>query len=258
MSGTVIAIRGPAGSQKSSLANSAPGKTFVFNLEQGFERAHNFDPDRTELWYPEVPQSELLNSLMFSRGDRLYGRRERWEVLMGKYIEVLQREEIINIVFDTAKELWSVAHQAVLQGKQEVAELGGKKPRETLQPVEYSIPNEHMTNLFGYARTYGKRLFMINHERDVYGQQMVNGVIKELPTGEKELDGWKNTLDLADWVWVTEQQYDEAKRVIQGSFARVRVTKSPIGVEFAGQYLPGNPPTWEQAMSWIEALQKNG
>tara|TARA_Y100000310_G_scaffold344943_1_gene460660 strand:- start:3457 stop:4419 length:963 start_codon:yes stop_codon:yes gene_type:complete len=257
----IWAIRGPVFSAKSTIALSIKGRKFVFDLEQGVKRAAwRYPHDYIETWHCP-PNVDLLT---YGKGDRILGQRERWEMLTHKYIEVLGRKDIDVIIFDTSKEVWTIAHQCHLQEKQETqlakemadkhltAEIAaaGIGWRQSLQSIEYAIPNQRMSNFIKLSREYGKSLVLINHERPVYGPVLVKGVIEMMPTGSTELDGFKSTFDLADWMLVTEAKTvageGSNKQIVFGAV----ITKCPIGAGLVGQHLVN--PEYSQ----LETLMK--
>ena len=113
----VYTIRGPVYSRKSSIALSLPGNKFVFDLEYGAKRASWRYPDEhIELWQPK-PNLELLS---YSKRERVTGQLERWNELTRAYVDVLGRQDIDVIIFDTAKEGWTNCHKGWLQEKQDL------------------------------------------------------------------------------------------------------------------------------------------
>jgi hypothetical protein len=244
------------GTWKSSLALSwkAPQrvklqlKTKVFDLEMGVHRALTFfDRKNIEVWRATTiaDDEKLKDALMFTRGDVLVGRKELWDGITSEYIKTLQRPEVMSIILDTAKELWTANHGGVLQELQEAARTAGTQIRKTLQPVEYSGPNGRMNNFFFLARNFEKDLILINHERDKYVTAVVNGERKEVPSGETELDGYKNTGDLADWAFRTEKQ--------EGGDPIAYIEKSPIGKDLVGMSF--SPPNHDSLSLLVSKMQ---
>lgn len=266
----VYCIRGPVYSRKSTIALSIPGNKFVFDLEQGMHRAQQqYQDEELELWTPAIDLSVLTHF----KGDRVVGKKERWLEFTEKYIEVLKRDDIQVIIWDTAKELWTCCHQSILQEKQDkqLEDARAKAPnlpldqvedkvewRQSLLSIEYSMPNERMAAMINFARAFNKDLVLINHERDIYGPTMIKGQIEMMPTGRKELDGYKHTLDLADWVVITTRE----DKIIAGStlnteiIFKARVDKCPLGAQVVGQTLTNL--TLPAALTLANALAGNG
>lgn len=262
----IWAIRGPVGSAKSTFANSFPGKKMWFDLERGAHRAWGFDGGDSTIWQPEtkLDVQNLRQNLLFSRGDRIMGRRKSWEDITSKYFEVIVGNEYSVIIFDTAKEAWTINHQSSLEEKQDQQEEDAKRQgkevdrwRQNLQPIEYATPNSRMDSLITIARAAGKHLVLLNHERDIYGPRMTadgrvltnpDGSPQMEPTGEKELDGYRHTLDLADWVLATRQV------LVGGEVQRFEATilKSPVGADLVGKSLPN--PSYEVLTKYVEAM----
>lgn len=251
----LYAIRGPVYSRKSTIGLSIPGGKFIFDLERGVHRAKvEWPDDLMETWSPPVDVS-ILNHY---RGDRLSGKREAWEELTAKYVEVLQRPDIKVIIFDPAKILWTADHQAILQIKQEAqlearmkkfnepevvaanwVESSDSGWRQTLLEIEYAIPNERMDKLIDLARGFDKDLVFINHERPVRGPTVVKGQVEMLPIpGKFELDGWRRTIQLADWVILTRIQEsvpDPSRPNNKELSFYGLIEKCPIGSESVGK-----------------------
>lgn len=269
---TVIALRGPMGSAKSSFALTLPGKKFIFDLEYGAKRATWRVPaDSYTIWQPPVTKEALAASLEFRKGDRVKGKVEIRRAINAKYLEILQDPEYPNIIWDTARELWVIQHQSLLQEKQDdqlAKALAGKPKsvpneiieehldwRTQLMPIEYAQPNGWMSNIINLAKqpVFNKNLVLINHERDKYALRPDGkGGLTEQPTGEKELDGWNKTLDLADWVLITSSQFIPAVNGAKASTQfKIRVEKSPVGADLVGLELVN--PTYDMLMNIVIA-----
>ena len=258
----VYSIRGPTYSRKSTIGLSLPGGKFIFDLERGVHRAKvEWPEDWMDTWCPPIDVS-ILNHY---RGDRVTGRREAWEEMTAKYVTALQDSKIKVIMFDTAKILWTANHKAVLQIKQEglvaaqmkaasmteaVAinyfELNGWK--QNLGEFEYSTPNERMDNLIDLGRGYDKDLVFINHERPIHGPTTINGKVEMLPIpGKFELDGWRRTLQLSDWVirtrieeTVDNPAFPNVKSVkFYGMIEKCPIGSGAVGKEIMNLTLPG-------------------
>ena len=246
----IYLIWGDVYTRKSTIALSVPGRKFVFDFEMGVHRA--------EVQYPGIENEKWnikpdLNSLTHFKGDRVLGKKENWHELTAKYIEVIQRDDIDVIIFDTAKVLWATCHGSVLQEKQDaqVDAVLAKAPnavlgvveanidwRKQLTEIEYTLPNERMENLINLANNFNKDLVLINHQRPMYGPQLMNGKIESAPiAGKFELDGWRHTSKLSDWIFNTSKENiaienDPGNTSIKFS---AMVEKCPLGATVVGQ-----------------------
>ena len=246
----VYCIWGPVYSRKSTIAISIAGKKYVFDMERGMHRAQVTVPDEEplEIWQPNVDISVLTHF----KGDRVLGKKEAWQVFTTAYVTALQRDDIDVIIFDTAKEVWTNCHQSVLQEKQDMQweDAVAHNPnitedkiewRKQLIQVEFTMPNERMSALINLARSFGKDLVLINHEREIFGPTIVQGKIEHLPTGKFELDGFKHTLELADWAFLTTKEDVVIDSKVSSSSTKLafkaRVIKCPLGAQVVGQVL---------------------
>jgi hypothetical protein len=241
----VVALRGPMGSYKSSFANSNQGKKHWFDLEMGAHRAWQFDASQSILWQlPKLDGDAVLASLMAGKRSKVVGRIAQYEAIATEFIRVIQDPQVTDIVFDTAKELWTICHQAFLEERQ--SEKAGK---ETLSPIEYATPNTRMANLIYLARNADKNLWLINHERPIYKDMIVDGKMEKVASDEMELDGWSKTLDLADWIFVTRFDRESKK-------ATIICEKSEQDSSLVGEIVPGDPPTWTGWLAYTLAKAK--
>ena len=295
---TVVSIRGPEGTLKSSFAatwgghylqtNSIKSRVFWGDLELGAHRAavkiDNKLVSVTDLfkiftiWHPAnngdtVALDVLTSMLDAKRGDQVMGRIEYWDILVSKYVSVLKEDTYQLHIYDTWKELWSANTQSYLQHIQ-IKAKGENKIRQVLDPMEYATPNARMRAWVSSAKAYKRDLVLISHERTTYVQQLDSnkGTWKGVATDKKELDGWKETLDLTDWgfaTWFDEEcpfeknQHpksdidtewkNEKARVCKGGFhSYATIEKSPIGADLKGKRLIN--PTWDKLRDYVESL----
>lgn len=250
----VYSIRGPTYSRKSTIGLSLPGGKFIFDLEYGIHRARiEWPDDLMQVWRPPLDVS-ILNHY---RGDRVTGRRETWEEMTTIYVAALQNPEVKVIMFDPAKILWTANHRTILQIKQEaqvttrMAKFSQTEEeainyfelhsewRDNLMEVEYTPANERMDNLIDLSRGFDKHLVFINHERPVRGPTTIKGRVEMLPIpGKFELDGWRRTLQLSDWVIRTRIE----ETVVNPAFPNVKtvefygmIEKCPVGSKVVGR-----------------------
>ena len=244
---SIISIRGPMNTRKSSMGLSwraaelddSGKKTFVFDLELGVERAlSHFNRERVIVWQSQPPSAEDIKQMILSdRRGVIVGKTKLWEELLTEYIHRLNDPEIAVIVFDTAKFLWSMDTDSMLQTKQEADVANKRPPRDSMLPIEYRGPNAYMDNIFFMAKNFHKDLVLLNHTREKYEKRVVDGKVQDVPIGEFELDGWKSTLDRADWGI-------ETKRVKESNLVVAYIEKAPGDDSVVG--MPVIPPTYEQ------------
>jgi len=240
----IISIRGPKGSGKSSLAKRLRGKNGWLDLEFGSERAYSEDTiDNDEVWQPlENGLDEVLfEVLTLEKGGQVTRRRDLWEAVVHQYGKFLRDPNIDNIIVDTAKELWYMNYMFHLQHTQEEAVRTKKRPRQNLQPIEYATPNNRMNAFVYAARAFHKNLILIAHDRPIYVEKLIDGELREVPSGEYELDGYKNTLDLVDWAFISRVDLRCQKRIdnpsdheCKGYHFYATIEKSPNKINLVG------------------------
>ena len=175
---------------------------------------------------------------------------------------VLPNPEIQTVIWDTAKELYNIITEGHLQEKQEAQlEFSKRKfPEETdldklaaqtdnfrqqLQPMEYAIPYTRFETVVKLCTTMQKNVVLINHEKDVYRPMVIDGKVVSQPTGEKELDGYRKTLDLTDWAFISK--YDKETRQFG-----IQIIKSPLGMEMVGMEL--TDPSYDKLVSLCKLI----
>ena len=264
----IISLQGPPGTGKSTFPLTLPGKAFIFDLEYGAERATNRYPDDKYTIFRIEPE---IDEMFLVKGDLIQGQIKRWQIIANKYVEVLRDTTHQYIVFDTHKELWTINHRAELQRKQEIqvkdwAVKHGKGQdvfgvqyaamqaddsasiRVQLQPMEYGDPNAQMGVFCDWAKSLGKNLILINHERDIYVPAVRDGRTVEIPSGKKELDGWSKTKDRTDWAFKTSME----PRQGNGVMFSLEILKSPIGAHLVGLII--TDPTWDKIEEIVKAI----
>lgn len=261
---SVYSLLGPKGAAKSTFALTIPGRKYAFDLELGLHRAESrFTPEQKadsvngwETWKPPPPDIE---SLLYTKGERLTGRMEKWVTFTRQFLEVLQRDDIRVVALDTWKEIYKYSQFGRLQQLQdgqlktayEKLESRNKPTREEfeangdinwrqqLQQIEYGTPYSWLDNLVYLARNFEKDLVLVNHDRPVYATRRVDGQLKEVQTGEFELDGYKATERLSDWVISTEildpPMHVDGTDTIH--YFKGTIRKSPVGAELVGMPL---------------------
>ena len=259
---TVVSIQGPMGTQKSSMALSwrmkelkeAGLKKVVLDLELGVHRALQWWApeygDCIEVWHPPQLTPEVMkDTLMFTRGNTVVGKAELYDTITTFYVELLSRSDIGSIVLDTAKVFWESNHLGVLQEVQLAAIAAGKTPKQDLGTYEYRKPNGRMNSFIGLAGTMQKDLIMVNHERPVYIDAIVDGVLKSVPSpdGRMELDGYNKTMNLADWAFVTSWSPGSPD-------CTATILKSPVSITMNG--MPATPARYEAVQELVEIVER--
>jgi hypothetical protein len=275
----IATIWGPVGSAKSSIALSLPGKKFVFDLERGARRAAwRFDPEEYDLWnpgddHPELEQQRILDELTYAARDEIKGKSELWKIIVTKFAQVVLSKAYRTIIFDTAKEAWTICHQAFLQEQQKLQLEGvmkrgklnaddartmfdnGEVPwRQRLLPVEYSIPNLRMQGLFNLIENAGMNMALIYHQREEYADIVDSrtGKTSSTRTGKLELDGFSHSVKFSDWEFYTFFNEERVDGVVQTNFA-FRIDKSPIGLPMKGEKLVGQARPFEAVYNLVMA-----
>ena len=248
----IISIRGPVGTGKSSLAATVPGNCFWFDLEAGADRALDryrylfVDAHRHRAWNPmiegnETSKTAMLDSLVFTRGEKVKGMMELWAECSVKYISILKHEDWDTIIVDTWKELWTTCHRGYLQ------ELQIHKPeKKNIIEIEYAVPNGRMDKWISISKPMKKNLVLISHERPKRVGQMVGMEYKQVESsdGAMELDGYRHTSRKADWSLITGLE-NPCPVIRQGNLCKeckgwhftALIEKSPMGQQLVGRVI---------------------
>jgi len=232
----IAAIWGTEKSWKTTMALSFPKPLYHFDLDVGgFDRA-SWRMDVSDIESKSYPTPIQMEKLMGQTKDglsikfpkKIIGIKEVWQQIVIDFVAACQNPKVRTIVFDSATQLWSLAHRGYLQEAQErqifkylhdkeghaVAgrkeeNFPGNEFRERLQPIEYAEPNDRMRTLIYTARSYGKHLVLTHYPRDVYASKVTDRGIEEYKTGNIEPDGFKDTQKLVDIVvWVEAKEID--------------------------------------------------
>jgi hypothetical protein len=185
---------------------------------------------------------------------RVEGMKEVWQNIINDFVFVCQ-QPIATIIFDSATMLWNIDHNSRLQELQEIQEYKWKTSsstkntpmdeneyRERLQPIEYGQPNDRMTTVLHTCRSFQKNLVLTHYPTDEYG--MVGdgkGGMTEGKTGQKVIDGFKNTgklCDLVVWTSVEDKTAVVNKQTIHVKTPIAKITKCGIegmGLDAVGQ-----------------------
>lgn len=268
---TVICLEGEKGTGKSSFPLTIPGKVAIFDLEFGADRATKRLGGEVKVtkegeWtvirhekYTILRLEPSLEKMFLVKGDLIQGQMEKWQLISSKFIDLIRDSEHSTISFDTHKECWIINHKAELERMQQdvlssqkalpgfqnytaiqLIEACGEKFRKSLMPWEYSTPNSQMNAMIDMAKavTFDKNLCLVNHVRDIYVTAIQNGQSIAVPSGQKEVDGWKQCVDRADWelyTTMTPAAIDQvSKQVVAPVKFYAQIRKSPLGANLVG------------------------
>ena len=189
-------VMGDAGTGKSTYALSGEGQVDYYELDVGSAyrameamnlpenkvNLHTYPPPLTNLIEPE--RTSTINPAVPISVHRLEGWRELFWQFIKDYLEGLKGPGYP--VFDTETKMWLMTRQAFLQEVQE--SVSGEKER--LNSLAYTEPNARYDQVITAAKSRGKDLIMIAHEKEVWEG--------DKPTGRFIHDGKKEAANLAD------------------------------------------------------------
>lgn len=158
--------------------------------------------------------TSISSRIQISFPRKVEGMIELWQKIVIDFVAACRMPAVNTIIFDSATLLWNINHNSYLQELQQKQLLRwqtdpktAKLPfdendyRERLQPIEYGTANDRMRSVFHTARAFNKNLVMTHYPTDVYGSMPDGkGGYVEARTGEKALDGFKETAKLVDIV----------------------------------------------------------
>ncbi len=264
-----VAIWGEEKTGKTSMALTFPKPLLHFDLDiGGYERAawrlgaSDTDGIISKVYSTPVQMSKMMGLEMDtdSKGNittrfpkRVQGYREVWQDIIVDFVKACENKDVSTIVIDSATQLWQICHRAELQAKQEIQisknpKISENELREKLQPVEF--PNEKMRQLIYTAKSYRKNLVLTHYPRPVYSSFMTSEGMKEMQTGEKEMDGFKETLRLVDIQILTELDKKS------NPTARITLCGLPgLGVTAVG--MPIAEPTYQGLANLAKSLGYN-
>jgi len=262
----VVLICADEGGGKTTQALSFPTPLRHFDIDVGGYRRASWrinTEGMTSKGYPKPIQlSKLMGSILDEVTSRniipkkVEGMKELWQQIVFDFVAACQDEEVKSIVIDTSTMLWVICHSCYLQELQEKqfsqydASKNGNRPwddnmyRERLQPIEYGTPNDRMRTLFQIARSYSKNLILTHYPTDEYGGVADGrGNIVEGKTGKKVIDGFKESVKLADLV-VWNKIVDREVNGINTKQVVSQITKcglaglglSVVGMEMGASY----------------------
>ncbi len=290
---TVICLEGEKGTGKSSFPLTIPGKLAIIDLEFGADRATKrlggdvkveSEGEWTVIRHKKYTIFRIepnIEKMFLVKGDLVSGQMEKWQMISNKFIDLIRDSEHSTISFDTHKECWIINHRAELQRMQQEAinaqrgipgfdkytveqliKAAGDSFRKNLMPWEYSTPNSQMNAMIDMAKatSFDKNLCMVNHVRDIYVTTIQNGQSIAVPSGQKELDGWKQCVDRTDWelyTTVTPPVIDNVTKLVTTTTKfHAQIRKSPVGANIVGMTI--DAPSWDALEKLAKVFGGNG
>jgi len=213
----IVSATGEAKTGKTTFAYTAPKKVVGFSWDIGAERAlygvkFDFFKDYSihiERWTP--PTNKPSNGTKFrdeilerrhwdinditiyempppvQLTDKVVGVREQWQAFLTLYQTAVQDADVRSIVIDTGSLARRAAADSWLQTLQEDEPA---KQRKNLTQIEWAKPNNAIRDIYNLARATDKNLIMVHHLKDERKAfQQPNGMMENLPTGKRILDG---------------------------------------------------------------------
>lgn len=258
----ILAIWGEEKSLKTTLALSFPKPIYHLDLDVGgYERAA-WRVDTTGITSKSFPTPLQIEKLMGATPEEIAGKitikipkkvvgmRELWQTVMQDYINALQKPdtEVATIIMDSATQLWSICHTALLQEKQEKQIVQGvpeKDIRESLKSIEYGPANDKMKSVVFSAKSFKKHLVLTHYPRDVYADKLTEKGIEQYKTGKVDVDGFNQTKRLSDLVI-----YTTAENTAEGLQFIGEITLSGLIKTLEGQRISN--PTYEKIKKAID------
>lgn len=270
----ISAIVGDEGTGKTSMALSYPRPIRHFDIDVGgFGRAA-WRIDTKDITTKDFPKPIQMNKLLgqtevssrIQVPKKIEGVKKLWQDIVMSFVAACQETEVATIVIDSATLLWNICHNSRLEELQEIQTYKWKKEhpntpmdeneyREKLLPVEYGPANDKMRMLLHTARSFQKNLVLTHYPTDVYGVVPDGrGNMVEGKTGEKTMDGFKETAKLVDlvvWTSIKEVVKDGKK----SRFPVCKITKcglTGMGLAAVGLEVPA---TFEAVMNLRNMLR---
>lgn len=248
----IVALWGLEKSGKTTLALTFPKPILHLDLDVGgYSRAawRMDTKDVNSISYPVPLQTDKMIGMIkegvtLTVPKKIVGMKELWQTVITAFVTGCQDEKVSTIIVDSATALWSTCHRGYLQELQEKQQAQGvhdRDLRERLIPIEYGEPNDRMKSVIFTARSFHKNLVLTHYPRAVYASRLTDKGVQEYDTGEKDIDGFKQTKALVDMAIKTE---------LRGATMFAAVTLSGLGlglldVEFQN-------PTYQMLLSAIE------
>lgn len=248
----IVALWGLEKSGKTTLALTFPKPQLHLDLDVGgYSRAawRMDTKDITSISYPIPLQTDKMigmvkEGITLTVPKKVVGMKELWQSIITKFVSGCQDESIKTIILDSATALWSTCHRAYLQELQEKQQAQGvhdRDLRERLIPIEYGEPNDRMKSVIFTARSFNKNLVLTHYPKAVYASKLTDKGVQEYDTGEKDIDGFKQTKALVDLAIKTE---------LKGTTTYATVTLSGLGLGLVNMEFQS--PTYQMLQSAIE------
>lgn len=179
-----ISSMGNPKSGKTHFAYSCPEPIAVLSFDMGAKFVRTKFPDkRIDIFEYPIPVVDTV-------------KPQPWELDLYKQVRkdfdaACQSKEYKTIVLDPATVLWEIIRHAYMR----------EKNYENMPDLKYVEPNARMSYFLMEPLVMGKNLVALSHLRDEY----INGE----KTGNKEMDGFKRTNNLADIVLLLERRKKE-------------------------------------------------
>lgn len=262
----IVAICGDEGTCKTTMALSFPKPLHHFDTDVGgFRRAawRLTAEDLKLVVSKSYPKPIQVSKLIGQTGTpttritipkKVEGMRELWQSFAQDFVDACMKPEVATIVVDSATALWNICHQSHLQELQEkqlANHMRTKKGipfdeneyRERLQPIEYGPANDKMRTVLHTARTFSKNLVLTHYPTDEYGVVPDGkGNMVEGKTGQKVMDGFKETVKLSDLVmWLRVSERVEAGQKIKEPVAKIyKCGLEGMGLNAVGLEIPAS------------------
>jgi len=257
----IVVICGDEGTGKTTMGLTFPKPLHHFDVDVGGYRRAAWRLTTDGVVSNSYPKPIQIQKLLGQTGSpssrvsipkKVEGMKELWQKLIQDFVDACMDKEVRTLVIDSATLLWNICHQSHLQELQERQLVYHKKNkpnipfdeneyRERLQPIEYGPANDKMRTILHTARSFQKNLILTHYPTDEYGAMPDGkGNIVEGKTGNKILDGFKETVKLSDLVvWLSFKETIKDK--VKEKHPTARITKCGLegmGLDAVGLEVP--------------------
>jgi len=257
----IVADCGDEGTGKTTMALTFPKPLVHFDIDVGGYRRAAWRLPVDGIVSKSYPKPFQLDKLLGQTGSpstrvmipkKVEGMKELWQQIVQDFVDACMNSEVKTIVMDSATLLWNICHQSHLQELQErqLVQWRNRNPkvpfdeneyRERLQPIEYGPANDKMRTILHTARSFQKNLVLTHYPTDEYGAiPDGKGNVVEGKTGNKIMDGFKETLKLSDLVvWLSVKEKSE--KGVKTRMPIARITKCGLegmGLDAVGLEIP--------------------
>ena len=186
---------------------------------------------------------------------KVEGMKELWQEIVTDFVQIVTKPELKSIQFDTATLLYNVSHKTVLQELQERQVYNWKadsrtagRPfdensyRERLQPTEYGFAYDKLRQLYQTAQAYRKNTVSVHYPTDEYIKAVGESGEKDMKSGLKIPDGWKELNKIASLIVWTSVKESMANG-IKSKQPVCKITKcglAGMGLDAVGMELPAS------------------